>query len=128
MIRVYQVLNKLSDKEIMKRLGEKYPEQKESLDGYQDVLNDLRSLEPTDLTGSPVIRCKKFGCHIVLGGDDMSYGFGPIAWEEVLGSYAHRGGIEFICSLLWELTFYGFTQKENVSFWDDIKDRVKGLD
>lgn len=124
MKRIGVLLSQFSDDDILKRLGEKYPEQKKDLSEYQKIINELRDLKPIE--SDRVIKCEKFGCHII--DEDESYAFGDVDWKEVLGSYAHYGDIDFICSFLWELTFYGFKEKDRVDFWDEIKNRVKGLD
>lgn len=124
-IKIWQLLNRYSDEKILKRFVEKYPDQKSSLEGYQEVLNELRLLSPVD--GEETVYCQKFGCHMIKPGDDLTWAFGPIGRGHILGMNVGYANLDFICNLLWEITFYGFTQKENKNFFNEIFNNVKEL-
>lgn len=121
-IKVYQLLNRYSDKKILKRLFEKYPDQGGSSVGYEKVLEKLRKTEPKATDN--LVRCQKYGCDFIKPGDETKWGFGIIDWGEVLGSDVNYANIDFICNLLWELTFYGFSEEEHNEKMKKIFSRV----
>lgn len=124
-IKVYHLLNRYSNEKILKRLFEKYPGQKSSFDGYKEVLEKLRSLTPQD--SENLIRCQKFGCVFKKPGDKTKWAFGMIDWAEVLGSNVSYANIDFICNLIWELTYYGFSEDEHNNKMEEVFDRVQEI-
>lgn len=116
-LKVFHLLNRYSDDKIISRLFEKYPDQRGSEDGYRVALKELR--ETTPELSDDLIKCQKFGCHIIRPLEEETYALTP-PYSEILGSYVSYANIDFICNLLWELTFYGFTEKENKYFFAEV--------
>lgn len=116
--RVYQLLNKHSDEDILKRLFVKYPDQERSRDGYALILKKLRSIAP--INSENIIKCQKFGCSFLKPEDNTSWAFGIISWAEVMGSLVNKSDIDFLCNLLFELTFYGFSEEEHNDAMNEV--------
>ena len=124
-LKVFNLLNRYSDKKILARLFEKYPDQQNNTANYRLILESLRETEPK--ANDDLIKCEKFGCEIMKQSEENILEFGPMKYDEILGSDVNYANIDFICNLLWEITFYGFGDKENTDFFKEINMGIKEL-
>jgi len=57
------------------------------------------------------------------------YGIGNTSWGSLLNSEIvdtlNLSNENLLAEILWEITFYGFEEKEQTEFWDMLKDRAE---
>jgi hypothetical protein len=120
-----------------------YPDQASSLNGYERVFNELKTLPPinSEITilisneidsfdNEPYVNVSGYNHSIASRSiddltDSLALEFTP--WNEWLGmkideySLKYFNELELICHCLHEMTFMGFNQKEIDNEWQKIK-------
>ena len=108
---ISKILKKYTDKQIVDRLLELYPDQKNNENGYLGALTSLRALKPkkTTLTLLP----SKFHTSGKHDGDDTLYAIDFTRWEEWLDApiKTSLNSLTAFCYCLWEMTYHGFKQQ-----------------
>jgi len=120
-----QLLEKYTNKEILRRLVEMYPDQKKNLSGYRSVLEVLRKKRPgkTDL----IIRARKFDISGFYKGDEQPYAIEYTPWKEWLGAKLTRKSLDVICNCLWEMTWAGFNERKIQNEIKDVYKRIANI-
>ena len=95
-----------------------------NLDGYKKVYGELKTLKPQDSDFVIHIEHDKWDedeweeVYGIRKKDGEKYGLDFTPWEEMLGMEVDEGTVEkysktgVAAHCIWEMTFYGFTQKE----------------
>ena len=118
-MRVKQLLDKYTDKQILQRMFEKYPDQKKSKKGYVEALKELREVKPIENNWK--LQCYKYGaCALPETDGEFNRGIGSSDWGFVIGCIPLRGSLDSLCNIIWEITYHGFSQKKNNIFWEDM--------
>jgi len=123
-MKLKQILNNISNTEILHKLFEFYPEQKESLDGYVDVLEKLRNLTHKESDFKIVIyqvvdfsdEERYWSVSGQKDNDPQYWAIEYTPWEEWLSSeveFDKRLSLVSVIALcLWEMTWSGFDQEK----------------
>lgn len=120
---IKQLLDKYTDKEILKRMFEKYPDQKSSKKGYQNALSELRKLKPIENDWR--LQCNLFGTKALPKEEGEFYrGIGACDWGFVLGCSPLRATLDSLCNTIWEITYHGFSQKKKNEFWKKMFEHI----
>jgi hypothetical protein len=104
-------LNKYTDKAILERFFEIYPDQEKSLSGYRKVLKQLRACKPSKTT--MVLYPRKWNTDAIDTKNGERYAIEFTKWEEWLSMpiKTKTSGLTALCYCLYEMTFCGFEQK-----------------
>ena len=121
-----ELLNKYTDKEILKRLFVMYPDQTKLRKGYQNVLDTLRVLKPRK--SEFVIHARKWNVDGISIKTGERWAIELTPWSEWLGSKMKRNSLDALCASLWEMTFFGFTQQKVRNTRQTLMNRVKDID
>lgn len=135
-----QILKEFTDKEILKRLFQLYPDQKKSKDGYANTLNELRHKRAKK--DSMMINVNYYKGpfddeeYVSIDGfdpDDITTGwaieFQP--WSSWLGmeilpySLENFSKLDIMAYCLWEMTWSGYSCKQVRSKYRNIMGRYK---
>ena len=123
-MKLKKILSNISNTEILEKLFKLYPEQKESVRGYINVLKKLRNLTPKESDFKIVIhQVEDFSDHekywSVSGKKDNNPQYWAIEytpWEEWLSSeveFDKRLSMDTVLAhCLWEMTWSGFDQEK----------------
>ncbi len=126
-MNIKKLLGKYGNYQILPRLIEIYPDQKQSIVGYTKILKALRKIkpEPSDLTILPSKwntggRGKK--------GEVFAIGF--CKWQEWLGMdiETKTHGLTVLCYCLWEMSWSGFSQQQIQGKMRSIKAMVRDVE
>jgi len=125
-VKFYEIIKKYEWSEIENILLKLYPDQSKSIDGYQQVFNQLKSMKKEESLITIII--SKYLDYIdnseqidVSGkeeGDFDSLALEYTAWEKWLGmnidekTLADFAEVEIISHALYEMTFFGFDNEE----------------
>lgn len=128
-----------SNKEILDRLNELYPDAKDSLKGYKKALSELRQTKPSSsqvsIEVTKVIDNEE--TYIDVSGSKtstkLSYSLEFLPWNKWLGmkiakkSLLHYNYLDIVCHCLWEMTFISFSQKDIAKELQGLKDSAKEI-
>jgi len=94
-----------------------------SISGFENVFYDLQKKEATFSREKRILKIdfvddgKDSYHHTDFRKDDIEYGLDFLPWDEVLGMTIHKETLEkyteaeIICHVIWEITFYGFSEE-----------------
>ena len=120
-----KLLDKYTDKQILKRLVEIYPDQKPS--SYLKALKTLRGLKPkiTEFTVFP----SKYSTYGRDDKDGGKYDLDFTRWEEWLGMgvKTKKDRLTSLCYCLWKMTYSGFDQRTVQNKIRMLNNRVKEI-
>lgn len=120
------ILEQHSNSKIIKRIIEKYPQEEKNKEGYEQALNELRSVRVE--YNENIISSSVLSVFIVQSNkDEIPQGITNLSWGYVLGSTPLRGGLDALCNVIYELTFHGFTQKKNDGFWKKLFSKISQI-
>lgn len=104
-----KLLDKYTDKQILKRLIEIYPDQ--NRDAYIKVLQQLRKMKSSKTT--MILYPNKYSTDAMDTKDNQRYAIEFIKWQEWLSMpvKTRRDGLTTLCYCLWEMTYMGFRQQ-----------------
>lgn len=138
------LIEKFEWKSLEKKMAELYPGMKENHHKFEIVLNVLKKLEAQKLDENIAIMVENFSeerdrelitWFEVTGFDPKNeyyYGISMMPWEKWLGMEINQESIkdysleELLVHILWEMTYYGFTQEEIGKMKEQLSYPVKG--
>lgn len=146
MIKFHNLLEDYDDSSIVIRLLQLYPDQNRNEEGYFIALKELRELKPIENTEymSLVVERdndednKEF--YSVYGkkpddpDDEMTYSLAFTPWDSVLGYEIDDGTlvrwpyVDIVAHILWEITYYGFTQSDHAKLRTRLEDIVEDIE
>jgi hypothetical protein len=127
-----------------KRMEELYPRMKEDLSKFENVIKTLRKIEEQKPEENITIIVEDFSKEVegevrtwfeVTGFDpenEYYYGISMMPWEKWLGMEINPDSIkkysleDLLVHILWEMTYYGFTQEEIEKMKEQLSYPVKG--
>jgi hypothetical protein len=139
-----ELVKKFEWNSLEKRMEEYYPNMKDNLNKFENVLKTLRKLEAQKPEENITIIVEDFskkreGEEItwfeVTGFDpenEYYYGISMMPWEKWLGMEINPDSIknysleDLLVHILWEMTYYGFTQEEIDKMKEQLSYPVKG--
>jgi hypothetical protein len=126
------LLKKYSDKEILDKLFKIYPDQKNSVSGYESVLKKLRKLKPIKSRLELCVSWKEDeGKYLDVKGFDgkTTWAIEFTKWEEWLDMRVNCkiNELDFIAGALWEMTYCGYEQKTIQAEIKEIRRRMKTI-
>lgn len=120
------ILGQYADSKIINRIVEKYPQEEKNKEGYEQALKELRSVDVE--YNEDIISSSVQNVFIVENNEnEIPQGITNLSWGYVLGSTPLRGGLDALCNVIYELTFHGFTQKENEGFWKKLFSKISKI-
>lgn len=136
-MKLIEILNKYSDTEILKRLLNLYPDEKKNLAGYLDALDEMRHTKVSKSNSQIKIRLQKdddgeeyFQVGTLKDGEEYSASF--IDWNQFLGMevipFKELSDLDTLVHCLWEMTFYGYTNKDTQELFNSITKDVEEID
>jgi hypothetical protein len=130
--KLQDIFKIFSDKELLNRLFEVYPDQKVSEEGYKNALKEIRTLKsiPCKLK-LLVTRCKDEGKYYAnISGSKttskMTMAIEFMDWHEWMGmrinpdSRIHYNYLDIAVHALWEMTWRGYSQEEVAKEYGDL--------
>ncbi len=134
MITLKELLPLFSDKEIINRLIKLIPHQKKNGVEYKRALNELRKLSSKEVKDIQIYIRKEYDtfdkksyiCTSGIDKDNKTWAIEFTPFEEWLGMIIHRktlnnfSKLDIIAHCLFEMTWFGFTNK-------DVKKEAKNL-
>ncbi|NHJ40325.1 MAG: hypothetical protein FK731_09860 [Asgard group archaeon] len=139
-----ELVRKFEWNSLEKRMEELYPDMKENLSKFEIVLNELKKLKMEEPEENITIIVENFSQEKegeiitwfeVTGFDpenEYYYGISMMPWEKWLGMEINQKSIEeyslkdLLVHILWEMTYYGFTQEEIREIKEQLSHPVKG--
>lgn len=133
-------LNELVDKVNFSDMWDKfkniYPDSENSIDGYRDVYITLKDIEPEEYDLRIVVEYSiSDEWYYVYGREKNSlenYGLDFIDWEKCLSmeieNKENLSDEELLVHIMWELTFYGFSQEEVGEEGEKIEKRLESVE
>lgn len=111
MKRLRDILDTFTDEQILNRLVEIYPDQVSNINGYADVLKELRLTK--SLSNPMVIHASKRDVS-GIGIDGIRYAIEFTKWDEWLGMKVKSAysNLDALCFCLWEMTYAGYKQSQ----------------
>ncbi|NHK30025.1 MAG: hypothetical protein FK730_01650 [Asgard group archaeon] len=139
-----ELVKKFDWNSLEKRMEELYPRMKENLSKFENVLDTLKKMDAQKPEENITIIIEDFskereGEEItwfeVTGFDpenEYYYGISMMPWEKWLGMEINPDSIknysleDLLVHILWEITYYGFTQEEIGKMKEQLSYPVKG--
>ncbi len=114
------LIKEIPFKKIKKRLNVLYPNPERNIKGYSSLYSLLlkkKSIKSSMIINIKFIKDKEFGdyWHIDGSEDGIEYGLDFSSFSQWLGFIVPdvlENKVDFICHVLYEMTFWGFTDKE----------------
>jgi len=119
-VKLHELITTHKWPEIKDRLFELYPEQKRNAKKHKRLLKNLKVMQPRNSLLTIILQ------HItnsdgeeydsVLGMAGEIFNISTVDWDEWLGMdimpYLAYTEIDILCHCLWEMTWWGFTEKK----------------
>lgn len=119
------LLNKYTDKEILERFFEMYPDQKDSRKGYELVIKLLRLKRPRK--SNFIIHARKYDVDGICIKTGEKWAIEFTTWSLWLGSKMKRNSLDALCACLWEMTYMGFSERKIQNTLRTLNNRVKSI-
>ncbi len=133
-MKLKQLLQKFSDEEIIKQLIKLYPDQKKNRKGYAEALIELRQTRWLKTESKIEIKNEEedgekwVNLTVIQGSEHYSASFVEWGlWMEMDIIADNFSEIDIVCHCLWELTWYGYSDKSTQRKFEELNESAKKI-